>query len=152
MEERVHWLNGSGCNRQKQDTKYACMGWTKWAQKETLRRENWKIGSWRVLRVLTRVEKIMAYDWGWPEMVDNSCLEDLEGRMRLKRMWKSIAQAGKKGGTNEWRWEVFLDLGSFIRNLMVDGWWVMLDHVSPAETWGVQSMKRAEGARPERRR
>jgi len=36
-------------------------------------------------------------------MVDNSCLEDLEGRMRLKRMWKSIAQAGKKGGTNEWR-------------------------------------------------
>jgi len=40
------------------------MGWTKWAQKETLRRENWKIGSWRVLRVLTRVEKIMAYDWG----------------------------------------------------------------------------------------
>ena len=25
----------------------------------------------------------------------NSCLEELEGRMRLKRMWKLIPQVGK---------------------------------------------------------
>ena len=48
-----------------------------------------------------RVEKIMVLEWGQSEMV-NSCLEDLEVRMRLKRMWKLIPQAKKKG-TNEWR-------------------------------------------------
>ena len=29
-------------------------------------------------------------------MVVNSCLEDLEGRVRLKRMWKLVPQTGKK--------------------------------------------------------
>ena len=29
-------------------------------------------------------------------MVGNSCLQNLEGRRRLKRMWKLVAQAGKK--------------------------------------------------------
>ena len=29
-------------------------------------------------------------------MVVNSCLEDMEGRMRLKSMWKLGAQVGKK--------------------------------------------------------
>jgi len=36
-------------------------------------------------------------------MVVNSCLEDLEGRMRLKRMLKLIPKAGKKRGTKEWK-------------------------------------------------
>ena len=52
---------------------------------------------------LTWVEKIMVLDGGRSEMVVNSCLEDLEGRMRLKRMWKFVPQAGKKRGINEWR-------------------------------------------------
>ena len=30
------------------------------------------------------------------EMVMNSCLEALEGRMKLKRMWKFVPQVGKK--------------------------------------------------------
>ena len=42
------------------------------------------------------VEKIVVLDWGRSEMVVNSCLEDLEGRMRLKRMWKLIPQVGEK--------------------------------------------------------
>ena len=29
-------------------------------------------------------------DWGRSEMVVNSCLEDPEGRMRLKKMWNLI--------------------------------------------------------------
>ena len=29
-------------------------------------------------------------------MVVNSCLEDLEGRLRLKGIWKLIPQVGKK--------------------------------------------------------
>ena len=45
---------------------------------------------------LMRVEKIMGLDWGWSEMVVNSCLEDLEGRVRLKRMWKLFQWMGKK--------------------------------------------------------
>ena len=44
---------------------------------------------------LTRVENIMVLDWGRSEMVVNSCLEDLEGRMRLKRMWKLVPQVEK---------------------------------------------------------
>ena len=40
-----------------------------------------------------RVEKIKVLDWGRSEMVVNSCLEDLKGRMTLKRLWKSIPQA-----------------------------------------------------------
>ena len=52
---------------------------------------------------LIRVEKIMALDWVQSEMV-NSRLEDLDGRMRLKRMWKLVPQVKKnKRGTNEWR-------------------------------------------------
>ena len=31
-------------------------------------------------------------------MVVNSGLEDLEGRMKLKRMWKLVPQMGKKVG------------------------------------------------------
>ena len=30
-------------------------------------------------------------------MVTNSCLEDLEGRITLKRMWKFVAQVGNTG-------------------------------------------------------
>ena len=49
---------------------------------------------------LTRVEKIMVWDWGRSKMVVNSCIEDREGRMRLKRMWKLVPKAGEKR-TNE---------------------------------------------------
>ena len=45
---------------------------------------------------LMGVKKIMVLDEGLSEMVVNSCLEDLEGRMKLKRMWKLIPKAGKK--------------------------------------------------------
>ena len=45
---------------------------------------------------LTRVEKIIVLDWGRSEVVVNSRLEDLEGRMRLKRIWKLVPQAGEK--------------------------------------------------------
>ena len=39
-------------------------------------------------------------------MVVNSCLENLEGRMRLKKMWNLVLQVGKKeermsGGEHE---------------------------------------------------
>ena len=37
---RANTLNGSECIRQKQDAKHVCMGWTRWIQKETSRREN----------------------------------------------------------------------------------------------------------------
>ena len=43
---------------------------------------------------LTRIEKTMVSDGGRSEMTVNSCLEDLEGRMRLKRMWKFVLQVG----------------------------------------------------------
>ena len=36
-------------------------------------------------------------------MVVNSCPGDLEGRMRLKTMWKLIPQVGEKRGMSEWR-------------------------------------------------
>ena len=39
-------------------------GWTRWIQKETLRRENLKFGSRWGGGVLTRVEKIMVLDEG----------------------------------------------------------------------------------------
>ena len=48
---------------------------------------------------LTRVEKIMVLDWGQSEIALNSCLEELEGRMTLKRMWKLILHARNKRGT-----------------------------------------------------
>ena len=40
------------------------MVWTRWIQKETLRRENWKFGRRRDWGGLTRVEKIMVLEWG----------------------------------------------------------------------------------------
>ena len=48
--------------------------------------ENWKEKGLGGGEGLTRVEKIMALDWRLSEMVVNSCLEDLEERMRFKRM------------------------------------------------------------------
>ena len=54
---------------------------------------------------LKGVEKIMVLDGGMVlvgmimgryEMALNSCLEALEGIMRLKRMWKVVPHAGKK--------------------------------------------------------
>ena len=45
---------------------------------------------------LTRVKKIMVLNWGRSEIVVNSYLEDLEGRMRWKRMWKLIPQVRKE--------------------------------------------------------
>jgi len=56
---------------------------------------------------LTRVENIMVLVWGWSEMVVNSCLEDLEQRMTLKRMWQRLfPQLGKKeeqlSGGEQW--------------------------------------------------
>ena len=62
-------------------------------------------------------------------MAVNSYLGDLEGRMRLQRLWKLIPQMGK-GGTSEWRWAVILDFGSFARRGL------MVDRVSPAEACG----------------
>ena len=55
-------------------------------------------------------------------MVVNSCREYLEGRMRLKRVWKLVPQAGKKKNK-------LVDLGSFTRRRL------MVDSVSPAKTW-----------------
>ena len=46
---RVSTLCGSGRKSQKQDAKHACMGWSKWIQKEAPRRENKKIGRRRGL-------------------------------------------------------------------------------------------------------
>ena len=40
------------------------------------------------------VEKIVVLDGG--RLVVNSCFEELEGRMGLKRMWEFIPKAGKK--------------------------------------------------------
>jgi len=53
------------------------------------RRKNWKI-RWDSRK------RITVLVWGRSEIVVNGCLEDLEGRMRLKRMWKLIPQAGEK--------------------------------------------------------
>ena len=47
---------------------------------------------------LTRVEKTMVLDLEQSEMLMNGCPEDLERKMRLKRMWKLIPQVGKKEG------------------------------------------------------
>ena len=50
---------------------------------------------------LTRVEEIMVLNWGHSEMVVNSCLEDLDGRIRFKGMWKWFHRQEKRE-TNEW--------------------------------------------------
>ena len=39
---RASTVNGSGHNREKREAKHVCMWWTRWTQKETPRRENWK--------------------------------------------------------------------------------------------------------------
>ena len=44
------------------------------------------------------MEKIVVLHLGQAEMVINSCLEDLGRRIRLKRTWKLVPQAGKKDG------------------------------------------------------
>ena len=45
----------------------------------------------------TVVEKIKILDGGRSEMVVNSCFEDLEGGVGLKRVWEFIPKVGKKG-------------------------------------------------------
>ena len=47
-------------------------------------------------RVNEGKKKVMVLDWGQSEMVENRCLEDLEGRMRLNRMWKLVHRWGKR--------------------------------------------------------
>ena len=42
----------------------------------------------------------MVLDWGRSEMMVNRCLEDLEGRMRLKRTWRLVPEVEKK--RNKW--------------------------------------------------
>ena len=42
------------------------------------------------------VEKIMVLDGGFNTMVVQSCFEDLEGGMGLKRVWRFIPKARKK--------------------------------------------------------
>ena len=90
---------------------------------------------------LTRVEKMMDWDWGLSEMAVNSCLEYLEGRMTLKGMLMLVPPVGKRG-TNEWRRAVILDFGSFTRRGL------LADRVHPAKTlgreWG-QSRERSRG-------
>ena len=77
-------------------------------------------------------------------MVLNSCLEDLEGRMRLKRMWRLVPQVGKKeeriGGGEHLSW---------IFGVSVKG--VAGGPRAPCRYLGRQSTERAEGARPERK-
>ena len=41
------------------------------------------------------VEKIMVLDGGRLEMVVNSCFEDLEERVGLKRVWSFVPKTGK---------------------------------------------------------
>ena len=77
--ELVHWTD--------QDTK---------GQKEQMREDE---GLRKFLRtkdcgVLERVEKIMVLDWGWSEMVVNSCPEDVVGRLKI--MWKLVLKVGEK--------------------------------------------------------
>ena len=47
------------------------------------------------------VEKIVVLDGGRYEMVLNSCFEDLEGRVGLKRVWDFVPKVGKKIGMKE---------------------------------------------------
>ena len=46
-------------------------------------------------------KKIMVLDWRRSEMVVNSCLDNMEGRMR----YGSDFPRRRKRGTIEWRWE-----------------------------------------------
>ena len=38
----------------------------------------------------------MVLDGGRQEVVENSCFEDLEGRVGLKRVWELVPKAGIK--------------------------------------------------------
>ena len=38
----------------------------------------------------------MVLDGGREEMVGNTCFEDLEGRVRFKRVWEFVPKVGKK--------------------------------------------------------
>ena len=42
------------------------------------------------------VENIVVSDGGRLEVMVNSCLEDLEGKVRLKRVREFVPKAGKK--------------------------------------------------------
>ncbi len=42
------------------------------------------------------VKNIMVWDGGRSEMVVNSCFEDLEGGVGLKRVWEFVPKVGKK--------------------------------------------------------
>ena len=43
-------------------------------------------------------------------MVVNSCFEDLEGRVGLKRVWEFVPKAGKKRGMKDWlAWQAIAD-------------------------------------------
>ena len=55
-----------------------------------------KVGKTENWVELMNVEKIIVLEWRLSEMGVNICLEDRERKMRLKRMWKLIPQAGKK--------------------------------------------------------
>ena len=77
-------------------------------------------------------------------MVVKSFLEDLEGRMRLKRVWKLIPPAGKKEEQRSRGGQWFWIFG-------ISPEW-LVDRVCHAGTWGRRSTERAEGARSGRRR
>ena len=42
------------------------------------------------------MEKIVVLDGGRQEVVVNSCFEDLEGRVGLKKVWEFIPKVGEK--------------------------------------------------------
>ena len=79
--DELRTLNGSGRIKQKQETKHADM------EKESPRRKNWKI---RVGVMCNEGIKDHGFGLERSEMVGNSCLEDLEGRMRARRMLKLV--------------------------------------------------------------
>ena len=73
------------------------MGSTKSIKKQTLRKEKLEIleGELESGR-LTGAENIIVFEWGRSDMVGKGCLEDLDGRMRLKKMWQLVPQVGEK--------------------------------------------------------
>ena len=63
------------------------------------RRKNWKFGRRRDSGGVNEGTEDQGLYWGRSVMVLNSCLEDLEGRMRLKWMFNLVPQVGKKRET-----------------------------------------------------
>ena len=63
-------------------------------------------------------------------MVVNRCLQDLDGRIRLKTVWKK--------GIHEWREAVVLDFSSFTLKGLLE------DCVHPAHTSERRSMERVQ--------